>query len=125
MTAPTPNYVFNPTPSSTLPVSLDEDIIVTFRNKVPNSNPVAYQDFPAGTTVSLVISTGGRTDEILAQGVGDVQGSSAACRIPYTVANTLKTGHVWRCVLTLQDSGNTDHLVPINGQIQRFDGTPL
>jgi hypothetical protein len=73
------------------------------------------------TSVALVI---GNRDNTLATGIGVITGSAAVCRIPYTTADTIKNGTLWRCVVTVADSDGTDidHQTPINGEIRRYDG---
>jgi hypothetical protein len=114
--------LFNPPPAWVLPVSLGQDIIVTFQNVVPGSDPVAYQNFPPTVlSVSLVI---GKLNNTLATGIAVISGSNATCRIPFATADSLKNDTPWRCVVVVQDSDgiNTDHLTPINGVVHRYDG---
>lgn len=123
MTAPITN-LFDPPPAYTLPVSLGMDIIVTFVNNVPGSDPPVPVDFPDGVTVTLAIGKQGLT---LAEGVATITGPNAVCRIPFASADTVKTGTPWRCVVTLPESAVPDPdipvpIVPINGGVERFDG---
>jgi hypothetical protein len=120
MTAPTTN-LFDPPYIFTLPVSLGMDIIVTFINNVPGSNPPVPADYPEGVTVTLVI---GKAGVVSAEGEATITGSNAVCRIPFAQADTLKTGQPWRCVVAVPDPDgiHIDNIVPINGGVERYDG---
>jgi hypothetical protein len=110
------DLLFDPPEMYDLPVSLGRDIIVEFKNAVPNSDPIEYTDYPAGTTVTLVI-TKGITE--FASAVGEISGYSAICKIKHDVADTVKTGMFWRCSVTLPDE---DEVVGVNGMVVRYDG---
>jgi len=106
--------LFPPPPTAVLPLSLGKDVVVTFRNKVPGSSPATYVDFPEGVSVALVIGKGTGA----ARGVATISGSTATCRIESTVADTVKSGALWRVIVSL---GATDD-VPLNGKVVRSDG---
>lgn len=112
--------LFSPPPTSVLPLSLGRDVILTFRNKVPGSDPAVYTDFPPNVSVRLEIGKG--SSKISSSGT--VSGSSATCRIESSVADTVKPGALWRVVVSLGNgSGNpTSDEVPLNGKVVRSDG---
>ena len=88
---------------------------------VPDSDPPEYVDYPPGVGVSLVV---GKAGSSVAEAVGVISGSDAVCEIPFTVADTLKVGVPWRCVVSVPDgSGGVDSVVAVNGAVVRFDGT--
>jgi hypothetical protein len=112
--------LFPPPTTATLPLSLSADVQVTFRNTVPGSDPPEYVDYPPGVTISLIV---GRQGETVAEAVAVITGSDAICEIPAAVADTLKPGLPWRCVVSAPDgAGGYGTLVAINGPIGRFDG---
>lgn len=114
MTAAIPTSIIQPPVKAILPVSLGRDVVLTFRNRVPDSDPVSYVDFPAGVSVRLVIGKG----ESEVTGVGVISGSYATCRIESTAADSIKTGAPWRLIVSL---GSEDE-VPVNGTVVREDG---
>ena len=69
--------LFNPPPTAVLPLSLGRDVVLTFRNQVPGSNPATYTNFPTGVTVKVVIGKGSTA----IQGVATISGDTAVCRI--------------------------------------------
>ena len=81
---------------------------------MPDSSPVEYADFPAGVSVRLVIGKG----DSQVTGVGVITGSSATCRIESTVADAIRTGALWRVIVSV----GTDDQVPLNGTVVRSDG---
>ena len=108
--------LFPPPPSFDLPLSLGQDIIIAFNNKVPNSNPVEYVDFPAGTTVTLAI---GKLDKVTSADA-IIVGHTATVRIDSVLADDIKDKAPWRCIVSSEDG---DDLVAINGKVVRHDGT--
>jgi hypothetical protein len=97
-----------------LPLSLGRDVVLTFRNRVPDSNPVQYTNFPAGVSVRLVIGKG----DSQVTGLGVVSGSSATCRIESSSTDSIKAGTFWRVVVSV----GSDDQVPLNGTVVRADG---
>lgn len=112
--------LFPPPPTADLPLSLGRDLIVTFRNKVPGSDPVQYVDFPGGVDVRLQIGRGSS----MVTSTGSVSGSEAICRIQSTEADKIKPGTFWRVVVSVSNGTGvpiTDE-VPLNGRVVRADG---
>jgi hypothetical protein len=109
-------YLFPPTPALTLPVSLGEDIKLTFKNRVPGSDPATYTDYPAGISIKLVVGKG--SSAIVAPAT--ITGFIAICKIESERADKIADGAVWRCIVS-DDLGNDT--VPINGPIERHDGS--
>lgn len=107
--------LFSPPLTANLPLSLGKDVVLTFRNKVPDSSPATYVDYPNDVSVKLVIGKG--TSEITS--TATISGSDATCRIESTVADKVKSGALWRVVVT--SDGTTDE-VPLNGKVVRHDG---
>lgn len=115
MTAAIPAADLIPSPQkAVLPLSLGRDVILTFRNKVPDSDPVQYTDFPVGVSVRLVIGKG----DSQVTGLGVISGSSATCRIDSALTDAIKSGTFWRVVVSL----GSDDQVPLNGTVVRADG---
>lgn len=110
--------VYDPPPTADLPLSLGRDVILTFRNKVPGSDPASYVDYPAGVSVTLVIGKG--ASEI--SGAATISGSDATCRIESTLADGVRTGTLWRVVVSKTDGAFVDDEVPLNGKVVRSDG---
>lgn len=109
-----------PPPTAILPLSLGRDVILTFRNTVPDVVPVEYVDFPAGVDVKLVIGKG--SSEITS--TTTITGHEAVCRIQSTEADTVKAGALWRVVVSVSNGSGvpiTDE-VPLNGKVVRADG---
>lgn len=109
-------YLFPPTPVFTLPVSLGEDIKLTFKNRVPGSSPATYTDYPAGMSIKLVIGKG--SSAIVAP--AEIEGFTATCKIQSELADKVADGAIWRCIVS-DDLGNDT--VPLNGPIERHDGS--
>lgn len=115
MTAAIPATDLIPSPQkAVLPLSLGRDVILTFRNRVPDSNPAQYTNFPAGVSVRLVIGKG----DSQVSGVGVISGSSATCRIDSSLTDSIKAGTFWRVVVSV----GSDDQVPLNGTVVRADG---
>lgn len=110
--------LFDPPPTAQLPVSLGRDIVLTFRNKVPDSDPVEYLDFPDDVSVALAI--GKSSSEV--RGVAAISGHEATCRIESELADGLKTGALWRVIVSVTADGHTEDDVPLNGTVVRSDG---
>lgn len=110
--------LFSPPPLYTLPVTLGADILLTFLNQVPGSSPVTYQNFPSGTSISLVIDT--VPTPIVADAV--ITGYSALCQVAFDDADVIESGTPWLCVVTIVSGGVTYTVVPMHGTIQRYDG---
>ena len=113
MTSPIQELI-PPPKKAILTLSLGRDVVVTFRNRVPGSDPVEYDDFPEGVSVRLVIGKG----DSAVTGLGTISGSYATCRIESTVADAVKAGTLWRVVVSL----GSDDQVAINGTVVRSDG---
>ena len=107
--------LIQPPRKAILTLSLGRDVVVTFRNRVPGSDPVDYDDFPEGVSVRLVIGKGNSAVTAL----GTISGSYATCRIESTVADAVKAGTLWRLVVSV----GSDDQVPLNGTVVRADGT--
>ena len=103
-----------PPQKAVLTLSLGRDVVLTFRNRIPGSDPVEYTDFPAGVSVRLVIGKG----DTEVTGLGVISGSYVTCRIESSVADLIKAGTLWRLVVSL----GSDDQVPINGTVVRADG---
>lgn len=112
------SYIYDPPPTAQLPLSLGRDVILTFRNKVPGSNPASYVDYPDGVSVKLVIGKG--DSEIL--GVATISGSDATCRIESDLVDGVRTGALWRVVVSRANGLLVDDEVPLNGKVVRNDG---
>ena len=106
--------IIAPPQKAILPLSLGRDVVLTLRNRVPDSSPVEYADFPAGVSVRLVIGKG----DTAVTGLGVISGSYVTCRIESTAADLIKAGTLWRLVVSL----GSDDQVPINGTVVRADG---
>lgn len=110
--------LFNPPPTAVLPLSLGRDVVLTFRNQVPNSDPVQYQNFPSGVSVKLVIGKGSTAVE----GVATISGSEAVCRIESEEADKIRPGTLWRVVVSSDQGDYSADEVPLNGKVVRSDG---
>jgi hypothetical protein len=117
MTNPEAPPLFNAPPVFSLPLVKGQDLIVNFKNRVPDSNPVEYEAYEAGVVVTLIIDTAPPTEA-----VGVVDGVNAVCRLESTVTDTIKGGLLWRARVTLPGSPTTD-LVAITGKTVRPDGS--
>lgn len=103
-----------PTPKYRLPVSKGGDLVFDFRRKVPDSDPVSYTNYDAGTEVNFVLQ---RDVEVTI--AATVSTSHAVVKIDNAVADTLLDGETWRLVVTFPDG--TD-VVAANGDVKRYDG---
>jgi hypothetical protein len=112
------NLLFPKKPKADLPVQLSGDIIVTFRNKVPGSDPAEYIDWPVDTTVQLVVGKG--VSQVIAD--ADITGSYAKCRIESEIADGFKDGTTWACRVTVAGVVTDDNTVALNGKLVRDDG---
>lgn len=109
-------YLFPPPPVFTLPVSLGQDIILTFKNMVPGSDPAEYTNYAAGLSIKLVIGKG--SSAIVAP--AEIEGFTATCKIQSELADKVADGAIWRCIVS-DNLGNDT--VPINGSVARNDGS--
>jgi len=112
--------LFNPPQSYDIPVSLGGDLLVTFKNKVPGSDPVTYTDYPVGTSIKMLIGKG----DSLIQINGVINGSDAVFRLESEVADTIRSGVSWRLIFSIVDDNAqlTDDIVIMNGRVVRVDG---
>lgn len=108
--------LFDPPPIYDLPLVKGQDLIVDFKNRVPDSNPAEYVEYDAGVSVSLIIDTDPPTEA-----VGVVDGIHAVCRLESTATDQIKAGLLWRARITLPGDPTTD-LIAINGRTIRRDG---
>jgi hypothetical protein len=109
--------LFTPPPTYTLPVTKGADILLTFANQVPGSDPPSYTDFPDGSSVTLIVNM---STPLVGEGV--ITGYSAVCQIPYTEANTIEDDTPWLCVVVIPVGDSTYTTVPMHGTVQRYDG---
>lgn len=113
--------LFSIPPTAELPLTLGKDLYLTFRNKVPASDPATYVDYPGNVSVKLVIGRG--SSEVTSNAT--ITGSTATCKIESQVADTIKAGALWRVVVSVSNGvgvPSTDD-VPLNGKVVRADGT--
>lgn len=111
-------WLFDPPETYDLPVSLGGDIIVTFKNRTPNSDPVEYTDYPNNVAVKLVIGVGDNAIEAPAT----IDGHDAVCRIESEVADTIVDGSLWRVIVSVTNGEVIDNLPALNGTVVRSDG---
>lgn len=111
--------LFNPPQSYEIPVSLGGDLLITFRNRVPDSNPIEYTDYPENSSLKLIIGKGDTAIQIN----GVMNGSDAVFRLESEVVDTIKSGLSWRLIFSLAEEGEPiDDIVIINGRMVRVDG---
>lgn len=108
--------LFNPPPVYGLPLSKGGDLIVDFLNKVPGSDPVAYEDYPSGVAIVLKVDT---DTPITATAV--ITTHHAVVRVESEVADIIPAGKLWRCIYRVTASPATDIIVA-NGKTERHDG---
>lgn len=106
--------LFKPPPIRDLPLTKGQDLIVNFKNRIPNVTPAQYQPYESGVSVLLVIETSPAT-EVLAT----IDGENAVCKVESTETDTIRDGTLWRAVVNFPDNIN---LVAINGATVRWDG---
>lgn len=94
-----------------------QDLIVAFKNRVPESDPAEYEDYPVGMSVQLIIDVKDSPVVI----TGDIDGIYAICRVESEVCDTIKAGVLWRCRVNITGPPD-DNLVAINGVTFRSDG---
>lgn len=123
MTAPEP-LIARP-PVRILPVSLDSDLVVNFRNRDP-ADSAAFLDYPAGVTGILTIYQDLKTagaERITATGMPS--GHNLYIKVPSTQLNALRTGTLWGFRLAYPDGdfddGTYDKAIVV-GEIERVDG---
>lgn len=108
----------------TLPLPLDGDLVIDFRNRDPD-NPAAYLDFPAGVvgkfTIYADLKTTGATRVVV---TATPSGSHCIVKIDATVLNTIKNETQWgfRLVYPDTDLVNGYDKVVVNGYVVRSDG---
>ncbi|MGI5222157.1 LtfC-like domain-containing protein [Nocardia sp. CA-290969] len=123
MTAP--ETLITPPPVRVLPVSLDGDLVVVFRNRDP-ANAGQYLDYPSGVTGVLTIYQDLKTptaDRITA--TGTPSGHSLPIRVPAVQLNALRDNTLWGFRLLYPDSGFDDGFYDktvVVGTIMRVDG---
>ena len=112
--------LFNPPQSYEIPVSLGGDLLVTFKNKVPDTIPPEYTDYPDNLSIKLLIGKG----DSMIQLDGVITGSDAVFRLESEVADTIKAGVSWRLIFSIFDPNSelTDDIVALNGRMVRVDG---
>ena len=121
----TPEPLITPTPVRTLPVSLDGDLVVVFRNRDP-ANAGQYLDYPSGVTGILTIYQDLKTagaERITA--TGTPSGHNLPIRVPAVQLNELKDNTLWGFRLLYPDSGFDDGFYDkpvVVGEIVRVDG---
>lgn len=108
--------LFTPPPVYALPLSLGGDLIVDFKNKTPDSDPVAYEDYPDGVSVVLKIDT-----DVPISATATISTHHAVVRVESEVADTIANGKLWRCIYRVAGSPVTDVIVA-NGKTERHDG---
>jgi hypothetical protein len=113
------DFVVPKVPKGNIAVQLSGDILVTFRNRVPGSDPVEYVAWPEDVTVQLVVGRGVSQVTADAEIIGDL----AKCRIESTVADAIKDKTPWACRVSVADDTATNDIVAINGIIVRDDGS--
>ena len=111
------NPLFDPPPIFDLPLVKGQDLIVNFKNKVPGSSPVEYEDYPDDMSVELIIDR--KDDPVISTAV--IDGFNAICRVESEVCDVLKAGILWRCRVNITGPPD-DNLVAINGVTFRSDG---
>jgi hypothetical protein len=95
-----------------LPLSLGGDCVVDFVRVDTAGAPVEYDP---GTTVTLTIDD---TTPVVATAV--ISDEHAVARVESTVADAIKAGLLWRCVVSLPGSPSTEIVVG-NGKTVRKD----
>lgn len=109
----------------TLPISIDGDLVVTFRNRNPD-DPSSLADFPPGVVGVLTIyqdlkTTGGQRIIETGAPIGPV----LAIKVPSAALNALRTGTLWGFRLAYPDEdfadGTYDKAIVV-GEIVRVDG---
>lgn len=109
--------LFDPPPTYELPLVRGQDLIVDFKNRIPNSDPADYVSYDPGVQVALIIDT----DDAQTVATAVIDGHHAVCRIESTVSDAIPSGKLWRCRITLPGNPTTD-LVAMNGKTIRKDG---
>lgn len=108
-------------PKLPLPVSKGGDLIVDFMQKVDD----VYTDYDFGVTVKLEVDiqgTGKPAPPVqTVTGLGDITAHHAVCRIESEVADLIKDGSLWRCIVSYPTVPSTD-VIAVNGRIIRADG---
>ncbi|PPJ31855.1 hypothetical protein C5E45_32715 [Nocardia nova] len=114
-----------PPATRTLPVSLDSDLVVDFRNRNPDDH-TQFIDYPAGVTGVLTIYQDlktASTERITAEGIPS--GYHCVIKVPASDLNAVKAGTLWSFRLAYPDTdfvdGTYDKAV-VNGEIVRSDG---
>lgn len=108
--------LFDPPPIYDLPLVKGQDLVVDFKNRVPDSNPAEYEEYADGVAVALIIDT-----ETPTTATGVIDGIHAVCRVESTVCDGIRKGVPWRCRVSLPGEPTLD-LVAINGLTIRSDG---
>lgn len=122
MTSPEP--IFERTPSRPLPISLDGDLVVDFRNRDP-VNPTAFLDYASGVTGVLTIYTDKKTANATRIAVTATPVAyHCVIKVDRTILNAVEPGTLWGFRLIFPDAdlpGGYDKAV-VNGKVERNDG---
>lgn len=122
MTTPAP--IIERVLAQPLPLSLDGDLIIDFRNRDPG-NPTAYLDYPAGVVGVLTIYTDKKTAGATRITV-TVTPATYHCviKVDRTVLNAIEPRTLWSFRLIYPDTdllGGYDKVIA-NGMVERNDG---
>lgn len=105
-------WLFNPPASADLPLSKGGDLVVDFVRVDDNGAPL---DYDPGCTLTLTIDSPTPVVSTAA-----IQDEHAITRIESEVADTLKSGLLWRAVASLAGVPSTE-IVVRNGTTKRKD----
>ncbi|MFE7747315.1 hypothetical protein [Nocardia sp. NPDC057455] len=121
----TPDPLVAPPATKTLPITLDGDLVVDFRNRDP-ANAAAYLDYPPGVVGVFTIYT-----DLAEPGVeritatADPDGYHMLIRIPAAQLNSVKDLTLWGYRVRYPDPGFVDGFYDrpiVAGEVQRADG---
>lgn len=108
-----------------LPISLDGDLVVNFRNRDP-ADRTQFLDYPDGVTGVFTIYQDLKTagTERIAR-TGTPSGHNLVIKVPGTLLLPLKSGTLWGFRLLYPDpdfEDGTYDIAVVNGEIVRADG---
>jgi hypothetical protein len=114
--------LFAPPAVYTLPLTKGRDLVIDFKQKMPDGEGVlVYTEYGEGVEVLLIIDTA--PEPIVAEAV--IDGYHAVVKVESDITDDIPGGTYWRCLVSIPDNGSeatTTDLVPCNGRVSRFDG---